>query len=270
MNTKVTVIEDDAVLGSFIIEELRASQINAYVVRVIEEAITQITSSNPTLVVVDIAVGKEKLQAFLTAKNNTVAIRDVPVVLFSRSSEMIDTPDACAQNVLDWVEHVPAEVSEIVDLIRRNDGSMPKSDSQRRSASANMGKKSILSGQRVLWVEDDKFLADILTKKFLSVGCDIVRTKTAEETYTFLEQAKPTELPKVIILDILLPGEDGLAILQKIKMNPAWKPIPAMILSNTSQSSDLEKSRVLGAQKFLVKASVSLDEIIREVSALVR
>lgn len=270
MNTKVTVIEDDAVLGSFILEQLKESKINAYVIRVIEEAITQIASSNSTLVVVDIAVGKEKLQAFLTAKNNTAAVRDVPVVLFSRSSEIVDTNDASERHVSDWVEHAPAEVFEIVDLIRRNDGSTPKSDSQRRSASANMEKKSILSGQRILWVEDDKFLADILTKKFLSVGCDIVRTKTADETYAFLEKMKPSELPKVIILDILLPGVDGLEILQKIKMNPAWKQIPAMILSNTSQSSDLEKSRVLGAQKFLVKAAVSLDEIIHEVSALVR
>ncbi|MEY2664203.1 MAG: hypothetical protein RIT04_11 [Candidatus Parcubacteria bacterium] len=126
--------------------------------------------------------------------------------------------------------------------------------------------KSPLDKKTVLWVEDDAFLSDILIRKFLSVGCNIVRTKNADEAFAFLSK----EVPSVILLDILLPGTGGLDILQKLKMDAKLKSVPVLILSNTSQTSDLQKAKMLGAQKFLVKAAVSLDEVIREVGSLVK
>jgi CheY-like chemotaxis protein len=125
---------------------------------------------------------------------------------------------------------------------------------------------SPLKGKTVLWVEDDKFLSDILVRKFQQIGCDIQRMKNGEEALAFLEQ----KVPHVILLDILLPGMNGFDILQKVKMNPKLRSIPVVILSNTSQSSDLEKSKVLGANLFLVKAAVSLDQILHEVGSLVK
>jgi len=42
-----------------------------------------------------------------------------------------------------------------------------------------------------------------------------------------------------------------------------------LILSNLNQPADIERAKILGAQKFIVKASVSLDEIIRNVESLI-
>jgi len=46
------------------------------------------------------------------------------------------------------------------------------------------------------------------------------------------------------------------------------KKVPAMVLSNLSKQSDIERAKALGAQKFLVKAAVSLDQIVEEIRTM--
>ena len=66
----------------------------------------------------------------------------------------------------------------------------------------------------------------------------------------------------------MLPKMSGLDILQKIKMEEKYRKIPIVMLSNMSKQSDIEKAKLLGAKKFMVKAAVSLDEIVSTVENL--
>jgi len=77
-------------------------------------------------------------------------------------------------------------------------------------------------------------------------------------------------MPDIIVLDIMLPEMNGFDILQKIKMNEKHKKIPVIMLSNLSKQADIEKAKMLGANKFIVKAAVSLDEIIHEIATLTK
>ena len=73
------------------------------------------------------------------------------------------------------------------------------------------------------------------------------------------------------MLDIILSGLDGFEILSKIKNNPKTKHIPVILLSNLGQASDIEKGKNLGAARFMVKATVTPNDIvdqIKEVLAL--
>jgi len=72
------------------------------------------------------------------------------------------------------------------------------------------------------------------------------------------------ERPDVIILDLLLPGMSGFEILDQLKSDNRTKEIPVIVLSNLSQSEDIAKAKRLCAVKFLVKATVSLDDITVE------
>ena len=77
-----------------------------------------------------------------------------------------------------------------------------------------------------------------------------------------------TNVPDAIVLDLLMPGMNGFDILQKVKNDPRLKDVPAMILSNLNKQSDIDRARILGAKKFLVKAAASLDQIVEEVESL--
>jgi len=77
------------------------------------------------------------------------------------------------------------------------------------------------------------------------------------------------EMPAVVILDIMLPDMDGFEILKKIKEDPVTRPIPVVFLSNLGSREDVQKGKELGAYSFLIKATVTMDEVLQEVSKII-
>lgn len=118
-----------------------------------------------------------------------------------------------------------------------------------------------LAGKKILWVEDDEFLSNVIGRKLAMEECILIRTKDAEAALAQVEEAQPD----IIILDILLPDINGFELLQKLKSMPTVKHVPVILLSNLGQESDIERGAKLGAERFLVKATLTLDEIIEQV-----
>lgn len=123
-----------------------------------------------------------------------------------------------------------------------------------------------LEGAKILWVEDDDFLAGMIAKKLASLGVEFKRDQDGESALKSLEEYAPN----VVVLDIMLPNMSGLEVLKRIKENPQTKDIPVIMLSNLSQNDDVSKVLELGASKFFVKASMTLDEIIAEIENLLK
>ena len=121
--------------------------------------------------------------------------------------------------------------------------------------------KNALTGKKILWVEDDLFLSDIITKKLTKYNPTLFQAKNSDEVFAILK----TEQPDVIVLDILLPGLNGFDILKQVKSNNKTKMIPVVLLSNLNQKNDIERGAALGASKFLVKALLTPNDIMEEV-----
>ncbi len=122
---------------------------------------------------------------------------------------------------------------------------------------------------KLLIVEDDKFLRELATQKLFKEGLDVSAAMDGEQGIMLAEKV----IPDVILLDILLPGIDGSEVLSRIRANAALKATRVVMLSNFGQAEDLEKAKAGGADKFLVKANFTLDEIVavvREMLALPR
>ncbi|MDD3292637.1 MAG: response regulator [Candidatus Pacebacteria bacterium] len=115
--------------------------------------------------------------------------------------------------------------------------------------------------KKVLIIEDDKFLRDLLGKKLSSLGFDTVLAVDGEEG---LEKIK-TEKPDIVLLDLILPGINGFEVLEQAKKDPSVNEIPIIILSNLGQSEDIEKGLGLGAKDFLVKAHFTPQEIVKKL-----
>lgn len=111
---------------------------------------------------------------------------------------------------------------------------------------------------KVLIVEDDKFLRELAAQKLTKEGFDLSAAMDGEQGIALAEKV----IPEVILLDILLPGIDGFEVLKRIRANAALKGARVVMLSNFGQTEDLEKAKALGADRFLVKANFTLDEII--------
>ena len=114
----------------------------------------------------------------------------------------------------------------------------------------------------IMWVEDDMLLSDMISKKCSINKCELLHAVDANQAFDLLSKNHPD----VIILDILLPGKNGFEILDEIKKNEKTKDIPVVILSNFGQKEEIEKGLSLGAEKYLVKATLTLDEILAQVN----
>jgi|AntRauTorckE6833_2_1112554.scaffolds.fasta_scaffold34795_2 CheY-like chemotaxis protein len=115
--------------------------------------------------------------------------------------------------------------------------------------------------KKILAVEDDLFLKELLAGKLSDDEFNVFYASNGDEALTIAA----TELPDVILLDILLPGMSGYDVLEKLKADENTKNIPVIILSNFGQPEDIEKGKRLGAVDFLVKANNSLDAIVNRV-----
>ncbi len=117
--------------------------------------------------------------------------------------------------------------------------------------------------KKILIIEDDVFLNELMAKKLVEEGFDVIKASNGEEG---LESAS-REKPDLILLDLILPGMDGFEILEKIKEDPEIGSIPVIILSNLGQREDIERGFDMGADDYLIKAHFTPDEIVERVRA---
>jgi len=118
---------------------------------------------------------------------------------------------------------------------------------------------------KLLLVEDEPFLRDLLSMKFGSEDIELLHAQDGGEVVPMAEEGQP----QVILLDLVLPSMSGFEILEQLKANDATKDIPVIILSNLGQDEDRERGMKLGAKAFLVKAHSSPSVIIAKVRAVV-
>ena len=146
-------------------------------------------------------------------------------------------------------------------------------DQQPANTNANSGAASdnaadILNGKIILWVEDDTLISSILSRKISQYKSNLILVKSGSEAFARLEALKPA-IPNVVVLDLMLPEMSGFDILKKLRDNPLYAKVPAIILSNLNQPADIERAKILGANKFMVKAASSLDTVVKEIVKLV-
>jgi len=116
--------------------------------------------------------------------------------------------------------------------------------------------------KKILIIEDDQSLVKLI-RGALELNKFLV--EVASEAQEGCSRALLGQ-PDLIILDILLPTEDGFACLRYLKDHPQTKNIPVIILSNLGQDQELRKGLELGAVDYLVKADVGIDEIITKIA----
>jgi CheY-like chemotaxis protein len=110
--------------------------------------------------------------------------------------------------------------------------------------------------QPVLLVEDNPVDLDLTLRAFSSQKFNnpIDVARDGEEALEYLEKLEEDSLlPLVILLDLKLPKISGLKVLEVIKKHPVLKTIPVVILTTSSESTDVETAYQLGVNSYIVK-----------------
>lgn len=252
---KILVIEGEAVFGGRVVEALKKEGYSASLATDGTAGMKSIYDTLPHLILVDIVLPGIDGYQILAKKQSEALLAKIPVFLLSTQGVPINMARVPQGAVREFILDMHADSREIVKRVNALFG-YASSDSVDDAGSK----------KKILWVEDDKLIGSILSKKLIASGFDLFHAKNGQEAFQYLAD----HVPDAMVLDLLMPGMSGFDILQKAKMDPRLKTVPAMILSNLNKQSDIERAKVLGAQKFLVKAAASLDQIVEEVRGLTR
>ncbi len=114
-------------------------------------------------------------------------------------------------------------------------------------------------------VEDDKNILEIESFALKNSGYDIRGFATAKEFYKALNDF----LPDLILLDIMLPDEDGLSILKKLRSDVKTKSLPIILVTAKTTEIDKVKGLDSGADDYMTKP-FGVMELISRVKALLR
>lgn len=114
-------------------------------------------------------------------------------------------------------------------------------------------------------VEDDKNIREIETFALKNSGYEIKDFDCTKEFYSKMKE----KLPNLILLDIMLPDEDGLEIVKKIRSTPESRKIPIILVTAKTTELDKVKGLDVGADDYLTKP-FGVMELVSRVKALLR
>jgi len=120
--------------------------------------------------------------------------------------------------------------------------------------------------KKITVAEDDQFLSNAYRVKLTKEGYEVKMTADGEE----LIESLKTDKPDLIILDLLMPKKDGFEALKEIKENPQWKNIPVIIASNLGQTNDIDQGMKMGANDYIVKSDLSLEDLVQKIKDLIK
>ncbi len=117
------------------------------------------------------------------------------------------------------------------------------------------------SDTTILVVEDDLVLKKLVGRS-LADQYNVLYANNGAEALSLLE----TQTPTLIMLDLLMPDMDGFTFLEKIREKGGdLARVPIIVVSNLGQQKDIDRAKSLGARAYLIKAEVSIDEIIAKI-----
>lgn len=115
--------------------------------------------------------------------------------------------------------------------------------------------------KKILLVEDEDFIRELYARQLTKAGFLV---KTAPDGQAGLQTLK-TETFDLLLLDIMLPGINGLQLLREFKTHNPTSPMITILLTNLGQEAVIKEGFELGAQAYLIKASYTPDQVVNEV-----
>ena len=103
--------------------------------------------------------------------------------------------------------------------------------------------------EKILVVDDEEDILELLKYNLSREGYQVFCTTSGEKTLNLVK----TETPDLIVLDLMLPGMDGLEVARRLKDNPHTKNVPIVMLTAKGEEADIVTGLELGADDYVIK-----------------
>jgi two-component system alkaline phosphatase synthesis response regulator PhoP len=106
-----------------------------------------------------------------------------------------------------------------------------------------------MNPKKILVADDEVYMLRLLEMTFKKGGYEVISCRDGKEALALAASA----LPQLIVLDVMMPGLDGLGALRQLKENPATREIPVVVLSAKGHALTKVEAEASGAVMFLAK-----------------
>lgn len=267
---KIVIVEDEEILLNLLKKKLEGSGYEVMGATDGEMGLRIIEESHPDMVLLDMLLPKKNGFAVLEELHNKGLLPAIPLLIISNSGQPIEVERAKELGIRDYLIKLnfdPDEVLAKVNNILRGEA-MTKSSEAPVSPTSEVPKNKLENPRgkpSILIVEDDTLLAGLLGRKLEQEGFRVFQAVNVPQAREVLE----ANSVGAICLDIILPGIDGFTYLRELKESEKFKKIPVLILSNLGQQEEIDAGLKMGAVDYIIKATMSPQEIADKLSALV-
>ncbi len=115
--------------------------------------------------------------------------------------------------------------------------------------------------KKILLVEDEEIMIDLLQKKLGKEGYTVFVAKEGEEGLKKMREVNPD----LVLLDIIMPKKGGFEVMEEMNRDPKLKNIPVIVISNSGQPVELDRAKELGAKDWLIKTEFDPKEVLEKV-----
>lgn len=275
----IILLEDDEFLAEVIVRKLTAVGADIKRYRNGLEGLAAIRQYNPDLILLDIMMPIMNGYEVLEVMKEEHLIDETPVIVVSNSGQPVEIERVLKLGVKDYVVKVDFTPDEVLSkarfiLTQTGKKNRASADASNASSSDSANKKEeavpavvpekTLSELKVLVVEDDPLLKNLLAVKLTASGC---LPLYVDDGLKALDLAR-TFMPDVVLLDLMIPGMDGFGVLEQLSKDESLKHVPVFVFSNKSSEEDKQRAFALGAKLFRQKAETSLTSVVKELYAL--
>ena len=114
---------------------------------------------------------------------------------------------------------------------------------------------------KIMLVEDDKSLREIYSIRLVAEGYEVVSAGDGEEALAMAVQQRPN----LIVSDVMMPKISGFDMLDILRSTPETKDIKVIMMTALSSDDQRQRGESLGADKYLVKSQVGIEDVINAV-----
>jgi two-component system phosphate regulon response regulator PhoB len=126
-------------------------------------------------------------------------------------------------------------------------------------------KEIVMGKETILVVDDEEDIQELIKLKLVKEGYKVLTTDTGENALELVQEKRPT----LVILDLMLPGIDGLEVCRKMKNSPKTQHIPIIMLTAKTEATDIVLGLELGADDYVTKP-FSLVVLVARIRRILR
>lgn len=240
----IMIVDDDPHLSGLLSMKLQQRGIRVSVAESGERAMDSISRNRPDLIILDISMPGMSGHEVLRRVKQTSELVDIPVLMLTGQADQKAVVSALHSGAIDYIvkpcdpDMVLTRVEKILDAARYT----------------------------ILIADNDPLVLHLMESKFRYAGFKIVLVDDGQKAWDKIQKI----LPDLVILDRMMPGLEGLSVVQKMREEQATKDIPVIIVSARKEDRDIEMGKKFGAQSYFVKPFIPSDLINESLSLLER